>query len=90
MGILSKIVKVNGTVVVGGAAFTGYQYPELRKNPMQIVHAMVRGGRCGLTFGLMASDYLLAKEITEEVHITASERMYSCFCLNGGPYIKMG
>lgn len=72
MGLLSKIVKVNGVVLVGGAAFTGYQYPELRKNPGQLAHAMFRGGRCGLTAVLMASDYLRAKEITEDVHLQAS------------------
>lgn len=33
MGLLGKIVKVNGLVVAGGVGFTAYQYPELRKNP---------------------------------------------------------
>ena len=90
MGLLSKIVKTNGVILVGGATFTGCQYPELRKNPMQLVHAMARGGRCGLTGVLMASDYLRASEITEETHLAASKRMYNCFCTNGGPYIKLG
>jgi predicted unusual protein kinase regulating ubiquinone biosynthesis (AarF/ABC1/UbiB family) len=51
---------------------------------------MVRGGRCGVTAGLMAVDYLRVKEITEDVHLRASQRMYNCFCKNGGPYIKLG
>lgn len=90
MGLLSKIIKTNGVVLVGGATFTAYQYPELRKNPMQLVHAMNRGARCSMTGILMATDYLRAAEITEETHITASQRMYKCFCKNGGPYIKLG
>ena len=51
---------------------------------------MVRGARCAGTGILMASDYLRAKEITEDVHAVASKRMYVCFCKNGGPYIKLG
>ena len=90
MGVLSKILKVNGLLFVGGVTFTSVQYPELRKNPQQLFHAMVRGGRCGLTGCLMASDYLRAKEITSETHLTASKRMYETFRINGGPYIKLG
>jgi len=33
MGFLSKFLKVNGTVFVGGIGFTAYSYPELRSNP---------------------------------------------------------
>lgn len=90
MGLLSKMVKFNGAVIVGGTAFTAYQYPELRKNPGQLFHAMVRGARCGAAGCMMATDYLLAKEITSEVHTKASQRMYECFKINGGPYIKLG
>lgn len=90
MGLLSKMLKVNGTVLVGGAAFTGYQYPELRKNPGQLLHAMVRGARCGWTGVVMATDYLRATEITSDTHKKASMRMYDCFVKNGGPYIKLG
>ena len=68
MGFLSKMLKVNGTILFGGAAFTGYQYPELRKNPGQLAHAMLRGARCGWTGVLMATDYLRAKEICSETH----------------------
>ena len=39
---------------------------------------------------LMAMDYLTVKEITSETHEKASKRMYDCFRLNGGPYIKLG
>lgn len=90
MGFLSKFLKFNGTVVVGGATFTAYQYPELRRNPQQLLQAMVRGGRCGVTGCMMAADYLRADQITPEVHETASVRMYRCFRQNGGPYIKLG
>lgn len=90
MGLLSKLVKFNGVVLAGGVAFTAVQYPELRKNPGQFIFAMQRGVRCGVTCVMMASDYLRTKEITRETHLTASKRMYECFRLNGGPYIKLG
>ena len=90
MGLLSKFVKLNGTVLVGGSAFTAYNYPELTKNPGQLVHAAQRGARCATTGVMMGTDYLRAKEITAETHETASKRMYECFCKNGGPYIKLG
>jgi len=90
MGILSKIAKTTGVVTVGGATFTAVYYPELRKNPDQLFHAMMRGARCGTAGMLMALDYLRAKEITSETHLTASKRMYECFRINGGPYIKLG
>jgi predicted unusual protein kinase regulating ubiquinone biosynthesis (AarF/ABC1/UbiB family) len=90
MGLLSKLVKFNGVVLAGGVTFTAWQYPELRKNPGQLLFAMHRGMRCGVTGVLMASDYLRAKEITSETHLTASKRMYDCFRMNGGPYIKLG
>jgi len=38
----------------------------------------------------MAKDYLSAKEISSETHTRASMRMYECFRINGGPYIKLG
>jgi len=93
MGILRKFIKLNGVVVAGGASFTAYQYPELRRNPGQLLHAMVRGARCASTFGMMAVDYLKARQLSEissETHIQASNRMYECFRKNGGPYIKLG
>ena len=94
MGLLTKFLKVNGTVAIGGATYTAYIYPELRREPGQLLHAMVRGVRCGTTGALMASDYIMAMRssdgITEETHRTASLRMYECFCKNGGPYIKLG
>lgn len=93
MGLLSKMLKFNGAVVFGGASFTAYQYPELRKEPKQLLHAMIRGARCASTFGFMASDYLKAQyygEITPETHTIASLRLYHCFRRNGGPYIKLG
>ena len=72
MGIVSKFLKFNGTVISGGVAFTCYQYPELRKEPGQLLHAMVRGGRCGLTGIRMAVDYLSCKEIGPQTHDVAS------------------
>jgi len=90
MGILSKLLKVNGTVFVGGTGLTFYYYPELRTNPAQVGHAMVRGGRTGYTGAMMAQDYLSAKEITSETHKLASGRLYDCMCKNSGTYIKLG
>ena len=93
MGLLSKFVKLNGTVLVGGSAFTAYNYPELTKNPGQLAFAAQRGARCATTAVMMGSDYLRAMKfgnITEETHNQASKRMYDCFCKNGGPYIKLG
>lgn len=39
---------------------------------------------------MMLSDYLLCKEITSDVHRTASKRLYECFATNAGAYIKLG
>lgn len=80
MGFLSKLVKLNGTVLVGGTGLTFYYYPELRKNPGQVGHAMIRGARTGYTGAMMARDYLSAKEITPETHKVASKRLYDCMC----------
>jgi hypothetical protein len=86
-----KFVKVNAAIVFGGAAFTILSYPELRKEPYQLINAMRRGLRCGTTCALMASDYIRAGEnITSQTHYTAATRMFNCFCQNGGPYIKLG
>lgn len=93
MGYLSKFLKLNGTILAGGVGFTAYSYPELRTNPKQLMFALIRGGRLGLTGALMASDYLIAMQtsgVTPETHAKASNRMYNCFVVNGGPYIKFG
>jgi hypothetical protein len=90
MGYLSKFAKLNGAILVGGTTFTAYQYPELRREPAQLVRAMVRGLRCLKTVTFMGYDYLSAKEITGEVHRKAAIRMYNCFAKNAGPYIKLG
>jgi aarF domain-containing kinase len=90
MGFLSKFVKVNGTVLVGGVSFTAYQYPELRKEPKQFLNAIQRSMRVGSTGIMMLSDYLRAEEITSETHKVAANRLYNCFCKNAGPYIKLG
>ena len=58
MGLLSKFIKFNGLVVVGGTGVTMYNYPELRKEPGQLVKAMLRGMRCAKTGTMMAYDYL--------------------------------
>ena len=40
---------------------------------------------------MMAKDYISAGEqVSSETHYKAADRMYRCFCENGGPYIKMG
>jgi len=90
MGVLSKLLKLNGCVIVGGASFTAYQYPELRTKPGQLLHAMQRGARLAGTGVMMASDYLRVDEISSETHTTASTRLYETFKVNGGPYIKLG
>ena len=72
MPLLKKFVKFNAALLVGGASFTAYQYPELRRNPEQMCSAMIRGGRCALTGCLMAKDYLTAREIGPETHKVAS------------------
>jgi len=59
---------------------------------------MFRGMRCLYHGSLMLHDYLnvrirdseKAQEINGEVHRTAALRMYTCFSLNAGPYIKLG
>ena len=93
MGFLGKFIKFNSGLAFSGVAYMAYIYPELRKDPSQLVHAMVRGTRCASTFGLMATDYLRAiyfSEITGETHKIASQRAFNCFRKNGGPYIKFG
>ena len=84
-------LKVTGGTVLGGAAFTTYYYPELRREPKQLFGAMVRGLRCIKTGSLMAYDYLSAgNDINSETHYKAAGRMFDMFCANGGPYIKLG
>ena len=73
-----------------GAGFTGYHYPELRRDPMQLVWAMYRGMRAVTTGFMMAWDYQNAKEIDSATHKKAAERVFKMFCANGGPYIKLG
>ena len=91
MPIIKRFVQFNATVALSGFTFTAYSYPELRKEPLQLLNAMQRGVRCVTTCALMASDYLLAGDkITSETHYKAANRMYTCFCNNGGPYIKLG
>ena len=58
MKIGKAVLKSTGTIFVGGACFTAYYYPELRKEPMQMFFAMRRGVRCLTTGSLMAKDYL--------------------------------
>ncbi len=88
---MKTFAKVNGALALGGAGLTFYNYPELRENPRQMLHAMVRGFRCGKTCFLMATEYPRAgNNITTETHSTAAARMFECFCANGGPYIKIG
>jgi len=58
MGLLSKFFKLNGLVFAGGTGVTMYNYPELRKEPGQLVKAMLRGMRCATTGTMMAYDYL--------------------------------
>lgn len=91
MPILRKLLKLNAAGLAGGAAFTAYYYPELRKDPQQLYSAMRRGLRVITTGAMMVKDYKAAgSNITSETHYTAAKRMFECFCDNGGPYIKMG
>jgi len=84
-------LKVTGGTLLGGAAFTTYHYPELRKEPKQLFGAMFRGLRCLKVGSLMACDYISAGEnICSDTHYKAAGRMYDMFCANGGPYIKLG
>ena len=76
---------------MGGTAFTAYHYPELRREPRQLLGSMMRGVRCLKAGSLMAFDYLSAgNEITEETHYKAANRMYHMFVDNAGVYIKLG
>ena len=58
MGFVSKLLKVNGMVLLGGTGLTVYAYPELREDPHQLVRAMFRSMRCAKAGTLMAYDYL--------------------------------
>jgi hypothetical protein len=59
MGLLSKFVKFNTAFIGGGTVVTVYNYPELTKNPGQLVRAMERGGRCATTAMTMGKDYYI-------------------------------
>jgi len=58
MGVISKFIKFNSIVFVGGAGMTAYSYPELRQEPRELMHAMVRGIRVLKAGSLMAMDYI--------------------------------
>ena len=91
MTILRRFIKFNATIGLAGAGLTVYSYPELRKDPAQLWNAMRRGIRCVTTCTMMATDYVRAGDnISSETHYTAANRMFKCFCDNGGPYIKLG
>lgn len=69
--------KVTGFGLVGGTVFTGYHYPELRQEPLQLVYAMRRGVRCVFTGACMATDYLRAgDQITSQTHTKAAQRLF--------------
>ena len=67
-----------------------YNYPELRLNKLQLLSAMRRGMRCSSTGFMIAIDYLRDPSCSKKTHERASKRLYDCFTINGGPYIKMG
>ena len=91
MPIVKRFAQATGGILVGGTAFTVMSYPELRREPMQLVHAMFRGLRILKTGSLMAYDYISAGDnITSDTHYKAADRMFETFCKNGGPYIKLG
>lgn len=63
MGLITKVLKFNGVVFIGGAAYTVHQYPELRKDPHQLMKAMLRSLRCLKAGSLMAYDYLYVSHV---------------------------
>ena len=90
MPLFKRFAQLNAGLLVGGAAFTAYHYPQFAKDPAQLVLAGVRGMRSGTTVALMTYDYMTCGQVTSEVHYRAANRLYKCFCKNGGSYIKMG
>jgi predicted unusual protein kinase regulating ubiquinone biosynthesis (AarF/ABC1/UbiB family) len=76
---------------IGGAAVY-WGYPDLRKEPYQMFQAIKRAARVTKTFSLMAIDYIRAEGLEDltETHEKAAKRLFRCFTLNGGPYIKLG
>ena len=58
MGILGKLVKFNGLLFATGAGVTMYQYPELRKEPGQLIKATMRSLRCAKAGVMMAREYM--------------------------------
>ena len=78
-----KTMKVTGGTLLGGAAFTTYYYPELRREPKQLFGAMLRGMRLIKASSLMAYDYLSAGDnINSDTHYKAAGRMYDMFVAN--------
>ena len=57
MGLISKFLKINATVLLGGTGITVYSYPELRQEPAQLMRAMFRGMRCAYAGSRMAYEY---------------------------------
>jgi hypothetical protein len=58
MGLISKFLKFNGALLVGGTGVTVYTYPELRQEPQQLALAMFRGIRCAYAGTMMAREYI--------------------------------
>ena len=47
-----------GLIGAGAIGTTLYNYPELKKEPLQIVYAMQRAGRCAIAGVGVLHDYL--------------------------------
>jgi len=81
MPIIKRFAQLNAAVITGGAVFTAYSYPELRKEPLQLWSAMRRGLKIITTGSMMAIDYIQAGDnITSATHYKAANRMFDCFC----------
>ena len=59
MGLIRNFFRLNGMVLLGGAGWTVYSYPELRREPYQLGKALIRGMRCLKGGFLMTYDYLI-------------------------------
>lgn len=68
MPVLKRLVQAHAGLFFLGTGFIAYSYPDLRREPMQLVHAIHRGIRCATTGIMMAYDYMSVKEINTEAH----------------------
>ena len=55
------MIKINAALYGTVIGVTMYSYPELRKEPLQLAHAILRAQRCARAGTLMGIDYYFVR-----------------------------